>query len=403
VPLNPLYGEEELTSLLVSTGAEVLLTLNPFYTRVKAVQARTAVRRVIATSIKEYLPPGLRVLFTLLKEKKEGHRIALAPGDLLLSSLLREHARAAPPAVTVGPEDPALILLSGGTTGTPKGVVCPHRALVITGPQTRAWYSEVLREWEDTILLPLPLFHAFAGVAAQSLVIVARARLALIPNPRDLKDVIATMRRVRPSFFAGVPTLFSALLEHPQVAAGRGTFRSLKACVSGAAPLLTETKRRLEALTGGRIFEGYSLTEALIASAVNPAKGPSPPGSVGLPLPDVEMRIVDVEEGTRELPPGEVGEVLIRAPQIMPGYWRDPEETARVLRQHGEGGPWLYTGDLGRMDEDGFLFIVDRRRTSSRSAACRSGRVRSKRSWPRTPRWPRSAWPACPTRSRGRW
>jgi long-chain acyl-CoA synthetase len=362
VPLNPLYGEEELARPLVDTGAQVLLTLNPFYARVKAVQARTAVRRVIATSIKEYLPPTLRVLFTLLKEKREGHRIALAPGDLWFSSLLREHARAAPPAVAVGPEDPALILLSGGTTGTPKGVVCPHRALVITGLQTRAWYAGLLQEWEDTILLPLPLFHAYAGVGAQSVAIVARARLALIPNPRDLKDVIATLRRVRPSLFVGVPTLFGALLEHPHLAGARATFRSLKACISGAAPLLSETRRRLEALTGGRVIEGYSLTEALIASALCPAKGPSPPGSVGVPLPDVEMRIVDAEEGVRELPPGEVGEVLIRAPQLMPGYWRNPEETARALRRHGEGGPWLFTGDLGRMDEDGFLFIVDRKK-----------------------------------------
>jgi long-chain acyl-CoA synthetase len=362
VPLNPIYGEEELARPLLATDAEVLLTLNPFYARVKAVQARTALRRVIATSIKEYLPPALRVLFTLFKEKKEGHRIALAPGDLRLSSLLREHARAAPPAASAGPEDPALILMSGGTTGTPKGVVCPHRALVITGLQTRAWYAGLLREWEDTLLLPLPLFHAFGSVGAQSFAIVARARLALIPNPRDLKDVIVTLRRVRPSFFVGVPTLFGALLEHPRLAGARVAFRSLKACISGAAPLLTETKKRLEAFTGGRVVEGYSLTEALIASALTPAKGGSPEGSLGLPLPDVEMRIVDAEEGVRELPPGEVGEVLIRAPQLMPGYWGDPEETARALRRHGEGGPWLYTGDLGRMDEDGFLFIVDRKK-----------------------------------------
>src|SRR5258708_7903367 len=318
VPLNPIYGEEELARPLLATGAEVLLTLNPFYARVKAVEARTARRRGIATSIKECLRPAVRVLFPLFKEKKEGHRVALAPGDLWLSSLLREHARAAPPAVTAGPEDPALILMSGGTTGTPKGVVCPHRALVITGLQTRAWYEGLLREWEDTLLLPLPLFHAFGSVGAQSFAIVARARLALIPNPRDLKDVIATLRRVRPSFFSGVPPFFGALPEPPHLAGAGAASRSLKACISGAAPLLTETKKRLEALTGGRVVEGYSLTEALIASALTPAKGPSPEGSVGLPLPDVEMRIVDAEEGVRELAPGAVGEVLSRAPQLRP-------------------------------------------------------------------------------------
>jgi long-chain acyl-CoA synthetase len=212
------------------------------------------------------------------------------------------------------------------------------------------------------VLLPLPLFHAFGCVAAQGLALVAHLPLVLVPNPRDLDDLVATIRRHRPAFFVGVPTLYSALLEHRDVKAGRADFRSMKLCVSGAAPLLAETRRRFETLTGGRLVEGYSMTEALIAGAIGPVRGQGKPGAVGLPLPDVEMKIVDAETA-RELPDGHVGEILIRAPQVMPGYWNAPEETADALRLRGDGGgPWLHTGDLGYLDTDGYLFLVDRKK-----------------------------------------
>ena len=362
VPLNPLYGEDELIGPLNTSGAEIVLTLTPFYSRVKRAQARTRVRHVLATNIKEYLPAHLRLLFTYFKEKKEGHRITLAGDDRWLGDLLAAHAGAPRPAVEVRPEDPAMILLSGGTTGAPKGVIALHRALVMTALQEQAWYGEMSREWEDRILLPLPLFHAYGCVAVQSIAVISRATLALVPNPRDLDDLIATIRRVRPTFFVGVPTLYNALVNHPDVRAGKADFRSIKTCVSGAAPLLLETRDRFVELTGATVIEGYSMTEALIASAVNPVHGPRKPGSVGLPLPDVEMRIVDAEDGERDLAAGEVGEILIRAPQVMPGYWNDPEETAAALRVHGDGPPWLHTGDLGHMDEEGYLFIVDRKK-----------------------------------------
>jgi long-chain acyl-CoA synthetase len=182
--------------------------------------------------------------------------------------------------------------------------------------------------------------------------------IALVPNPRDLDDLLATVEKTRPAAFSGVPTLFNALLHHPKVVAGKVDFGSVKVCFSGAAPLLAETKRRFEELTGGRIVEGYTLTEAMLACAVNPVEGPNKLGSVGMPLPDVEMRIVDPDSGAR-LPAGQVGEVLIAAPQLMAGYWDDPEETAAAVREH-DGRRWLHTGDLGYLDEDGYLFIVDR-------------------------------------------
>jgi long-chain acyl-CoA synthetase len=358
VPLNPIYTEQELEGALRRTGAETILVLTPFYHRVKAVQPRTALTRVIATGVKEYLPPLLRVLFTLAKERKDGHRVTLEEGDLWLGDLLERHQGAPRPPVAVGPGDPAVILMSGGTTGTPKGVVGLHRHYTITGRQLGTWLQAGTTAWDDVIMAALPLFHSFANIGIQSVALRNHNAMALVPNPRDLDDLLATIGKTRPAAFSGVPTLFNALLNHPKVRAGKIDFSSIKVCFSGAAPLLAETKRRFEELTGGHIVEGYSLTEAMLACAVNPLEGPNKIGSVGMPLPDVEMRIVDPDSGAR-LPTGEVGEVLIRAPQLMVGYWDDPAETASTVRDH-DGGRWLYTGDLGYLDDDGYLFIVDR-------------------------------------------
>ncbi len=181
-------------------------------------------------------------------------------------------------------------------------------------------------------------------------------------NPRDLGDLLQTIERVRPTLFSGVPALFIALLNHPRVKARKVDFSSIRACFSGAAPLLAATKSRFEELSGGRIVEGYSLTEAMMACAVNPLGGPGKLGSVGIPLPDVEVAIVDPELGEQLLPPGETGEIILRGPQVMSEYWNNPEETERALRRHGAGAAWLHTGDLGYLDEDSYLFIVDRQK-----------------------------------------
>jgi long-chain acyl-CoA synthetase len=358
VPLNPIYTEQELEGALARTGAETIVVLTPFYGRVKAAQPRTALRRVIATNIKEYLPPVLRVLFTLAKERKDGHRVSIQEGDLWLGDLLARHAGQPRPAVAVGPDDPAVILMSGGTTGTPKGVVGLHRHYTTTGRQLGTWLQAGTKPWDDVLMAALPLFHSFANIGIQSVALRNHNALALVPNPRDLDDLLHTISKTRPTAFSGVPTLFNALLHHPKVRAGKVDFSSVRVCFSGAAPLLAETKRRFEELTGGRIVEGYSLTEAMLACAVNPVEGPNKIGSVGMPLPDVEMRIVDTETGA-PLPTGEVGEILIRAPQLMARYWDDPEETASTVREH-DGQRWLHTGDLGYLDADGYLFIVDR-------------------------------------------
>ena len=350
LPLNPLYTTDELLGPLRSAAPKLVVTLTPFYRRVKELQASTSIARVVATSIKEYLPTHLRVLFTLLKEKKEGHRIQLDAGDVWFQRVLAPAGSLpAPPKA----EDPAIMLLSGGTTGTPKAVVGPHRALVAAGLQIATWLQPPPGAKPDVALIPLPLFHVYACVGAQPHAIVGRTPLALVPNPRDLDDVLKTIAQVRPTLFSGVPALFIALLNHPKVKSRSIDFSSIRASFSGAAPLMAATKSQFEALTGGRIVEGYSLTEAMMACVVNPLAGANKVGSVGLPLPDVEVAIVDADTGERVLGHNETGEVIIRAPQLMSGYWGQAEETANILRVHdGDARPWLHTGDLGYLDDD---------------------------------------------------
>jgi long-chain acyl-CoA synthetase len=317
---------------------------------------------VIPTSIKEYLPVALRVLFTLFKEKKEGHRINAAPGDQWFQELLGAHRGATRPAVNISGDDRAVILPSGGTTGVPKGVVGLHRHYVTAGVQLHRWTRAAKEPWVDSIMLPLPLFHVYGNVGVQPMAFIGPNPLALVPNPRDLGDLLKTIRTVRPAFFNAVPTLYTAILNHPDVRNRKIDLSSIKICFSGAAALMAETKREFEALTGARIIEGYSLTEGMMACCVNPVGGEQKIGSIGMPLPDVEARIVDADDPERELAPGETGELLIRAPQLMHEYWNNPLETGEALRQHGPGGKWLHTGDLAYMDSDGYLFLVDRKK-----------------------------------------
>jgi long-chain acyl-CoA synthetase len=362
-PLNPIYTEPELEGPLREHGVQTVVTLTRFYQRVKNVQARCGVTRVIATNIKEYFPPVLRVLFTLAREKKDGDRIALQPGDHDFAHLLLVNKGRKPTTPPPLPLDPAVLLMSGGTTGTPKGVLGTHGAYVMAGLQVKSWNATALSGASDVIFLPLPLFHVYANVGVQALSLITGAAMAIVPNPRDLGDLLATVRRVKPTFFNGVPTLYIAMLNHPLVQQGKIDFKSIRICFSGAAPLLADTKTRFEALTGARIVEGYSLTEAMMACCSNPAKSENKLGSVGMPLPDVTVKIFDDDHGTRELAANEVGEIAMAAPQLMTGYWHQPDETAIVLREHAIDGVaqrYLHTGDLGYLDEDGYLFIVDR-------------------------------------------
>jgi long-chain acyl-CoA synthetase len=361
-PFNPTYTDREMESALTATGAETLVVLNRFYDKLKAIQPRTAVKRVIATSIKDYLPATLRIAYTLLKEKQDGERITVRDGDVRLTDLLKAHRKAKRPDVRVGLDDSAIILMSGGTTGMPKGAVGTHRGMTIAGHQLQAWLRAAMHEWTDTIMLPLPLFHVYANVGVQSLALINHNPIALIPNPRELRDVLKEINDVKPSFICAIPTLLTGIMNHPMTREGKVDFKSIKLCFSGAAALMAETKRRWEEMTGGVIVEGYSLTEAQMAVVANPVVGEKKVGSVGMPLPDVEVRILDAEDGRTPMPQGEIGEIVVRAPQLMQGYWQRPEETTEMLRAGTHGERLLYTGDLGYLDGDGYLFIVDRKK-----------------------------------------
>jgi long-chain acyl-CoA synthetase len=361
-PFNPTYSDREMGEALRTTGAETLVVLNRFYEKVKGIQSTTSLKRIVTTNIKEYLTPLLRIAYTFLNEKKEGDRISLHADDYRFTDLLRGFRGAARPDLHVSPDDPSVILMSGGTTGTPKGVLGLHRGMVVAGLQLQSWLRSAVEEWTDTIMLPLPLFHTYGNTGVQGLSLINHNPIALIPNPREIRDMLKEIADVRPAFICAVPTLLNGIMNHPMAREGKVDFTSIKLCFCGASALMAETKKRFEELTGGVVVEGYSLTEGQMAVIANPVRGEKKIGSVGMPLPDVQVRIVDADDGKTPVPQGEAGEIVISAPQLMHSYWQKPDETREMIRTNERGERLLFTGDLGYLDEDGYLFLVDRKK-----------------------------------------
>ncbi len=346
VPLNPLYTAFELERSVNEVGAEVAIIGSTYYQAVKSFQTRTRLRWVIASDVETYAK---------LPMKREGDSIKLKKGDAWWTDLIAKHGAAPRPAVKANPSDTAVILFSGGTTGTPKGVMGSHHSLIITGMVHRAWFKSMIAEWKDRALVPLPLFHSFGVYVSFGTHLMSHLPQVLIQNPRDIKNVVDTIRDYTITSVSVTPTTLNAILNYPGLKPD--DLRSLKRVTSGAAPLMSETKRRFEKLISGRVTEGYGLTESRIVGATFSLKGKWKQGSVGIPPTDVVVRIVDIETGTRELKQGETGEILIKAPQLMQGYWNRPEETAETLRDG-----WLYTGDIGYMDEESYLFLTSRKK-----------------------------------------
>ena len=213
----------------------------------------------------------------------------------------------------------------------------------------------------EVVLMGIPLFHVYGMVAGMNFGLSTGSSLVMVPNPRDLKDVLENISKYKATIFPAVPTLYNAINNHPDVAAGKYDLSSIKACISGSAALMRETKEKFEALTGGRVFEGYGLSEAPTATHCNPMLGENKTGSIGMPLPDVACKIVDLDDGITEMPTGEIGEIVLQGPQVMHGYHNMHTETANSLREI-DGEVWLYTGDIARVDEDGYFYIVDRKK-----------------------------------------
>lgn len=358
IATNPLYSERELMHQLEDCGAETVFVMSRYYQPLKNVQAtgKTQVRRIIVTNIKEYLPTVKRILFTLLRESKGGDKVTIQPEDTWFQDFVALGRRSPRVNVEVSADDIALLQYTGGTTGRSKGAIALHRNLAANARQIQEW----IVGWEygrETFVSAIPFFHSYGMITAMAFPLAIGAKMIVIPDPRNLADVLGSITKYRATYFPGVPTLYVAINNHPDVIAGKYDISSIRACVSGSAPLMVETKNRFEELTGGKLVEGYGLTEAHVVTHANPLNGENRAGSIGLPVSSIECRIVDPVDGERELPIGGIGELIIKGPNIMEGYWNMPEETEKALRDG-----WLYTGDIARMDEEGYFYIEDRKK-----------------------------------------
>jgi long-chain acyl-CoA synthetase len=362
VPANPLYTADEFAHQTSDAGSRVAICLTLNYPRVRQARPRTPLEQVIVTSVKEYFPPLLRALFTLAKERKGGHRVDIS-GDADTHWLADVIAAAPqdPQPVAVAPTDLAVLMYTGGTTGLPKGAMLTHRNMVCNSRQGQAW-STGLVAGSEIMLTALPLTHSYAMTVAMTHSIDRGYTQVIVPDPRDLKGLLQAIDRYRPTLLPGVPALYAALANHPLVQRKKYDLTSIKQCMSGAAGLPPEVQRRFQEVTGGRLVEGYGLSEASPVTHANPLATQDRIGTIGIPFPDTDCRIVDEETETRDLGPGERGVLCVAGPQVMAGYWRRPEETAATLIPDESGTVWLHTGDVAIMDEDGFFHIVDRKK-----------------------------------------
>jgi long-chain acyl-CoA synthetase len=353
VQVNPLYVEREIEQQVRDAGARVLVALDLFYPRIEPVRTSAGLEAVIVTSVRDALPWYLAMLYPL-KAWREGTSVCVpkAPPVYDFQSLVAAAREEAPP-VEVVPDDLALLQYTGGTTGVPKGVMLTHRNLVANTLQCRAWMPS-LRDGEEVFLGVIPFFHVYGMTACMNLAIATGGLIVLLPR-FTTRDVLRAIVKSRATIFMGVQAMYVAINNFPDVR--RYNLSSIRICISGAGPLHVEVQDRFEALTGGKVVEGFGLSEASPVTHVNPIFGRRKKGTIGLPLPDTEAKVMDVESGTREMPMGEAGELVIRGPQVMSGYWRRPDETAGVLRNG-----WLHTGDIATLDAEGYFTIVDRKK-----------------------------------------
>lgn len=351
---NPIFEAGGLVRQLTDAGATTLVALSMFHPLVTAVRERASVHRVIYTNLKEFLPPGQRRLFTLLRQEREGHRV---PTDEARRAHWMAHLLAetdTTPLPSRHPNEPAAILYTGGTTGEAKGVVHTHRSLVANALQVAAWFPAARRGAERVVCV-LPFSHAYGMTACMNFPVAIAAAMILLPT-FETAHVLHAIRRERATIFPGVPPMYAAIAEMNNVR--RYGLASLRACISGAAPLPIEVQEGFERVTRARLVEGYGLTEAGPVTHANPlGTAHERYATIGIPLPSTDAKIVDVTTGA-DLPPGRIGELLVRGPQIMQGYWNRPDETADAFTPDG----WLRTGDMARMDADGFFQIIERKK-----------------------------------------
>ena len=363
---NPTYPADKMRFQINDCGARFVVTLSLFYPLIQQIKAETKLEKIIVTNIKEYFPPLAKLLFTLAREKKEGHRVTLEADSHWFQDLLKKHAGQRS-QVEVRPEDTALFQYTGGTTGVSKGAMATHRAMVSNTHQLQTWTGVIKGDFQgircsDMIFLgAIPMFHAYGLVALLTQATALGGRIVLIPNPRDIHEVVDIIGHYNPNAFLGVPALYNAINEHPRVQSGEVSLRSFVLNSSGSAPLPTATKEKFEKLSGSVIIEGFGMSETPVATHSNPIFGEHRDRSIGLPYPDTDARIVSLDDGETLMPVGEIGELVVAGPNIMSGYHGMPTETSNALRSR-DGKIWLHTGDIARMDEDGYFYIVDRKK-----------------------------------------
>ena len=353
VNTNPLYVAREMKEQFNDSGAETVILLNTFFPRLREIREETKIKRVIVVDIAETLgfPWSAIVHFA---QKKHGEHVEVRPQSdiFFLPRLLKKHPPS-PPRVDIGKDDVALLQYTGGTTGTPKGAMLTHGNLVANTLQMSAWFAKA-EKGKEVVMAAVPFFHVYGMTVCMIFGLYIGAEIVMVPRPRPVDLVMKVIQKTRASIFPGVPTLYTAINNHPDVK--KFALGSIKLCLSGAAPLPLEVAETFEKLTGGRLVEGFGMTECSPVAIANPLFGTRRAGSIGLPVSDTDAKIVDLETGAT-LGVGHEGELAIKGPQVMLGYWQRPDETLDTVKDG-----WLFTGDLAKLDADGFFYIVDRQK-----------------------------------------
>lgn len=357
VQTNPLYTERELKYQMVNSGAKAIIALDLLYPRVTNIVKETSLEHVIITGIKDYLPFPKNLIYPFIQRKENGISIKVEHrGMNHLFTEAMKIAKSDPIRLEFDfDEDIALLQYTGGTTGPPKGVMLTHKNLISNTAMCNAWLYKC-EKGNETVMGMLPFFHVYGMTTVLVLSVMLGNKMVLLPKP-DMDMALKTIDKQKPTLFPGAPTMYIGLLNHPDI--GKYDLSSIKACISGSAALPLEVKEKFEKITGGKLVEGYGLTETSPVTHANfvwAGADSEIKGSIGVPWPDTDCRVLG-PESTEPLAPGEVGEIAVQGPQVMKGYWNLPEDTKATFRED-----WFLTGDLGYMDEKGYFYIVDRKK-----------------------------------------
>jgi long-chain acyl-CoA synthetase len=355
VQTNPMYMERELEYQMKDSGAKAIITLDILYPRVCKIMKQTVLNQIIVTAIKDYLPFPKNLLYPFIQKKQTGLEVDVKhEGNIhLFTEILKQNSRNLIAQEFDFEEDVALLQYTGGTTGFPKGVMLTHKNLVSNTTMCKAWLYKC-RHGQETILGILPFFHVYGMTTVMLLAVMQAYKMILLPK-FNIESTLKTIQKLHPTIFPGAPTLYIGLLNHPDLK--KYNLSSIDSCISGSAPLPIEVQQKFEEVTGGKLVEGYGLTESSPVTHSNFLWDiPRMKGSIGVPWPDTDAAVFSLETGER-LPFGEIGEIAVNGPQVMKGYWNRPEETEQSLRNG-----WLLTGDLGYMDQQGYFYVVDRKK-----------------------------------------